>query len=790
MSLLAGARDFAHQARYRSLQLNYGDLLQGTARLLREHPEVRRVLQKKYRWLYVDEFQDTDPIQAEVILWLASDETTPDAATDPFAVRLRPGALFIVGDPKQSIYRFRRADIEVYNRVRRTIEENGGRVLSLVASWRAVSALCTWVTDAFKGVFPETPTAHQAEFQQLKPAQPKAGGGVRVLTHPATLKSGEVVGADAAAIARYIRSECDAGRRQPGDFMILTSKKKHLGTYAAALDGLQVPHEVSGAGAFGDSPEVPALASLLHALSDPDAAVGVVSVLRGPLFGVSDDELFAHKQAGGWFTLRRAPGKEEDETPGHARVLAALDSLSEMARLARALPAPAAVERILESTGFLALAAAKTPGGAEAGDLMHAVDRVREVMESGGTLADAADMLTANITAGDVESWPLEPGRTDVVRVMNLHKAKGLEAAVVFLADPCGGYQSEADIRIDRSPDGAIGYLQIVRKREDGKGAAAIIGEPAGWAACQAVEQPFLDAERERLRYVAATRAKTILVVSRWEKDGKNQPWASFDPFLTGAEELKVPATVAASTPRDVDLSDSSRARMADAREALLKVTKAASFSVESVTGATHRDLIPREDDPAHVLRGSAAVAAPGDIGVAGNESALLLHGPATGVAFGDLVHKLLEFAMRRRAGREEIERFAKWLTFQDAELRTAVPEALAAVERVMASEVWHLAQQANQCDVEIPFTLATAGADLAPALLAGVIDLAFRDDIGWRVVDYKTDQLPAGGAAMLLDKYAAQLDSYRQAWSEISGDPNVRVGLHAVRAGATIWKD
>ena len=96
-------------------------------------------------------------------------------------------------------------------------------------------------------------------------------------------------------------------------------------------------------------------------------------------------------------------------------------------------PLGAALDRILEHTGYLALAAT-TPGGVEAGDLLHALDRVRQVAEDGGSLGDAADALAADSEASnEVESLPLEPGRTDVVRLMNLHKAKGLEADVVFL---------------------------------------------------------------------------------------------------------------------------------------------------------------------------------------------------------------------------------------------------------------------------------------------------------------------------------------------------------------------
>jgi ATP-dependent helicase/nuclease subunit A len=125
-----------------------------------------------------------------------------------------------------------------------------------------------------------------------------------------------------------------------------------------------------------------------------------------------------------------------------------------MFRWTRLLPAGAALERILEHTGYLALAAT-TPGGVQAGDLLHAIDRVRQVTESGQSLAEAASALEADRDVpGDVESLPLEPGRSDVVRVMNLHKAKGLEAPVVFLADPCGGPWRRVDVRVGR--DGAL----------------------------------------------------------------------------------------------------------------------------------------------------------------------------------------------------------------------------------------------------------------------------------------------------------------------------------------------
>jgi ATP-dependent helicase/nuclease subunit A len=772
VTLLGEGRAFARDARAEANRLNYNDLLQKAARLLGGNAEVLQALQQKYRWLFVDEFQDTDPIQAEVILLLASEGQpagTPLLARDPSQVRLRPGALFIVGDPKQSIYRFRRADIQIYNRVRDIIDRPGGQVVPLTATFRAIPGLCEWANDVFESVFPGTPTPYAPKFQPLdpvrRPSEPELRGldaGVRKLTAPDGLtKRDDVVRADADAIARYIRSEIDAGRRTASDFLVLTWKKDKLPKYAAALEALQVPIEVSGAGAFNDSAEVAALAGLLRALSDPDDEVVLVGVLRGPLFGVSDRDLYVHKQAGGRFRRWAAGG-------GHPAVSTALDSLAEMHRLTREFPVPAAVEQILERTGYLALAAASVPGGAEAGDLLNAVNRLRQVVEDGGTLADAADALTEAVEELDVESVPLEPGRGDVVRLMNLHKAKGLEAPVVFLADPGGGWDSKPELRIVREEEQPRGYFQVIKKERGEKRKGQLIAEPPGWEAHAEAEQPFLDAEEDRLRYVAATRARDLLVVSRWEREKtEKHPCAPFEPFLEQAPELRVPKDVAPHKAGARDLSAKTRNRLAAARASRLEEAKAASFAVESVTGRTRPDAAAGGDEDARILRG-----------------------PTTGMEWGDLIHRLLEWAMGRdRSSRADLERYANWVTLENAELRGVLPEAVDLVERVMASKLWQQVRAAEERYVEVPFAVAKPGQDGRPVVLQGVIDLAFRTTDGWKIVDHKTDQLALPDGRELVEKYAEQLEAYAGAWRQVLPSAGVEIGLHAVRAGKVQWQ-
>ena len=804
IELLVDARDYARDMRFGRLALNYGDLLQRAAKLLREQPDVRRALQGKYRWLFIDEFQDTDPIQAEVVLLLAADEAgkqRPARRIDWTKVRPRAGALFVVGDPKQSIFRFRRADIEIYDQVRRIIEKSGGQTVPLEASFRAVPALCNWANDVFATVFPDAPTPQQPAFHRLEPVRDDAPAtGVRVLLHEASVDRNELAGEDAARIADYIRFEIAAGRRRPEDFLILTRIKRNLAVYAAALERLELPVEVSGAGAFGDSEHVRELAALLRSLADPDDGVVLVGVLRGPFFGISDEELFRHRQAGGVFNLarpvtggqveappeaipppppvraRRGPDAgqpslfEVPDEPSRPAAESALVELQAMYRWTRQLPAAAATERILERTGFLALAATGTPGGADAGDLLHAVDRVRQIAEDGGTLAEAAAALTREIEGSDVESLPLEPGRSDVVRVMNLHKAKGLEAPVVFLADPgTSGGSRGVDLRIERDGDRAVGFLRFVRRRNF---AETILGEPDGWADRAAVERQFLDCEEDRLRYVAATRAMYLLVVSRWEKATakKPGPWTAFDTALAGAEELDVgeataPTAVARSSAPD-DLASTAETAASE-RQARLRRAATPAWTVESVTGGERHEITVREDDPARLLRG-----------------------PATGLEWGDLVHKLLEDALRR--GEVDIARLtclAKWLTFGKSELASVIDEAVETVETIAESDLWAEALAAETRHVEVPFAVVEAGSsDSPPVVRHGVIDLVYRTADGWAIVDHKTDQVGAGGPEELADRYRGQLEHYAEAWRAVTRDARVTTGLHVVRAGEVSW--
>ncbi len=738
--ILVEARDRAQKVRREQALLNYQDLLLYAARLLREHPEVRRALQEKFRWLLVDEFQDTDPLQAEILFWLAAENDAPDW----HQVDLRPGALFIVGDPKQSIYRFRRADIDTYQTVRRRIAENGGQVLPLVTSFRSQPALLGWTNRVFSRLFGSGGPA-QAAHQPLEP-DPSRGPatepvGVRTLVIPAATNRSRVGEAEAQAIAAFIASEVTAGRRCWGDFLVLTRVKRPLQTIARALEAQGVPYEATGGSDFSDSESVKLLADLLAVLSDPEDSLRLVGLLRGPLFGLSDAELYLFRRAGGRFTL---PEKaiESDEP-----VAAALSFLIELRALTLSLPPVAAVERVLEKTGLLARAVTLTRGGAEAGRLWQALDLVRRAEQQGGSLADGLRSLQDALESHELESVALEAGKRNVVRIMNLHQAKGLEANVVFLAAPTSSSRFGVDTVIRRQGSEVVGYLEIKHRYK-------ILAHPERWAELQQAESVYLQAEDRRLLYVAATRAAELLVVSRFKE--ARSPWGELEPFLETC--LPLPA----STPPPVP---------GPTLEAL------SACPDESEYASRWQDLAR----PAYRRRSVTAAVREGQsqtlwAALDPPEQA----GPDGGAAWGTLIHRLLEHCMRHPGTSEQdVARLARWLTCTDPDLAGLVEEAVRAVETVRASDFWRQAMEADERLVEVPFALAQPGEDQTPTVYYGVLDLALKQSDGWEVIDYKTDRQALDD---LVERYATQVLTCAELWRHLTGDPVCYAGLFGVR--------
>jgi ATP-dependent helicase/nuclease subunit A len=760
LPLAVEARDAYAAWRRRSGRLNFQDLLVLARDLLRGHPAIREALRARFTPILVDEFQDTDPIQAEILFYLTGAETEEK---DWRRVTPVPGSLFVVGDPKQSIYRFRRADIETYEIVRRRVADSGGRVLDLSTNFRSRGALCDWVNGVFgrPEQFPAAPTREQAAYVPIHPEKPDASPDPRPaalrLEVPTAAKTWPVVQRDAARVAAAIAADVAAGRRRPGDFLVLLRKRRAMPEYARALEEHGVPYEIAGGDAFGGSEELGALLPVLQALADPDDPVPYVAALRGPLFGVDDGALYRFARAGGRFSHRAALPDETD-----ARIRGAAEIFREAERDVETLPPGAAVSRVAGRLGATASAAAKPLGDSRAGNLLKALAAARALSADGLSFPQIVRKLESFRAENMIEQMGLEPGRPGVVRLMTLHGAKGLEAPVVFLADPTGDVAGARNYWIERQGGGpARGHFRIVRRSDSGRKEVEI-ARPAGWAEMSEREDRFDDAEKIRLLYVGATRAADTLVVSvrRGAKGQAGGPWLRLDPYLrAGLPETEAPARTAETAPgNDAPAALAAfRSRLAARKERARRPARAAV----SVTALAHAG-----DAPGRVATGR-------------------------GMEWGRIVHRLLEALMRDRD--LPLRAYAANLFAEEDRPEADLDDAVRLAEAVRDSPLWRRALAAKRRLVEVPFVLSVESRELGAAdappttVLSGAIDLAFEEDGGWVLVDYKSDRIGPDGVGPLAGWYAPQIRMYRRYWDRMTGGKS-RAGLFFVETGEEVW--
>lgn len=758
------------QVRRRTGKLNYQDLLLRASELLRDKPAIRQYFRSRFSHVLVDEFQDTDPIQAEVLLFLT--------ATDPHEQNWRrcapvPGSLFIVGDPKQSIYRFRRADIVTYNQVREIILANGGTVFPLAANFRTIRELVEWGNPIFDHTFPAEANVYSPAScaMQVGREGTTIGDlvGIRVLEVPEPFCNKDAsIDFDADSIARYIRAALDKGWTvprtkkeqeravppvaQPGDFLIVTYRTGNMARYAAKLEELGISHQVTGGSALSQVPELQLLADCLWCITEPENPLALVAVLRGELFGFSDQELYDFRRSGGAFTYRGSLPDGLDPSL-HQRFADTFDRLRWYAQWFKQLPPIAAVERVVVDLGLLPRALSASAGNLRAGSIGKAIEMLRQAQTEFPAVEDLVGYLRGLLEKdAQFDGLPARPHDPSVVRIMNLHKVKGLEAPVVFLADPTGKYSHDIDFHVDRNAAATAGYLAVyAESRSHNK---PLLAHHQDWDTQCQQETKFREAEIHRLMYVAATRAGTQLVISRKVKANKTSYWDFFSSHLETCDILADPGP-----------------RIRPASETSVLDENEISAALADIERRWRQAVSP-----------SYATAAAKQVAV--SAAGLHRHLPAGehGTEWGTVVHILLEAAMRDSAG--DLRSLARSALEEHGLDASLADLAIQTVDAVVSSDLWRRAQAAERRIVEIPFQLCLTAEENEtglPTIIRGVIDLAFRENGVWVIVDYKTDAVIADSLHVAVEYYRPQVDLYARSWSRIINEPVGERGLFFV---------
>ncbi len=727
----------AREVRIDKGRLSFQDLLTLARDLLKDHPHVREWFRRRYRFVLVDEFQDTDPIQAEILFYLTG-EGSGESWRD---LTPRPGSLFIVGDPKQSIYRFRRADIALYQEVKNLIEASGGVVLQLSRNFRSTGVLCDWVNETFRDILPPEGNERQAAMVEVEAYRQDSGGfgGVFSLQAPYMKSSYAFAKAEATGIASWIRDAVESkrvivetGEERPlrwGDFMLLTRTRARLKMYADALERERIPYEITGGRGFGNSQEITALAAFLRAVIDPDDQVSLVAYLRGPLSGVSDDELWQHKKAGGgWSYLAPLPDETADSLRG------AFEHLKMCRDEAVELPPASVIGRAVERFGISPWSLVLEGGQTRSGNLYKALAIARRMSSRGASLTAIVEELTRLMEEpNDLEELSLRGANENVVRIMNLHQAKGLEAPVVFLVDPDAPGDKPPLMHIDRRDDPPRAYVSVTKPK---KYAREVLAQPADWDEKADREREFSTAEDARLLYVAATRARQALVVSTtWtQSSGVKGPWVPLwsDNLPDLPERNEEQST-------------------ADDREI--------AIDVAPVIASIDQRLAAIRQPSWSIRTASGHEGAPVEGAVRGR-----------GASWGRVLHRMLEVVMKD--DQVALAPLARNLLRDEGRAQEDLTEVVEWVERVKETRLWNRARAAERVLVEVPFAVSEND-----VLLRAVADLVFLENGRWIVVDYKSDATE-GRLDQLVAHYRSQIETYARIWHQQTGEETVGVLL------------
>ena len=522
-------------------RLDFHDLLV-LARSLLRHPvhgaRVRARLGRTYRRLLLDELQDTDPIQIELAVRIAAADPAGEAAgRAPWSeVAVAPGGLFMVGDPKQSIYRFRRADIATFLEAESRFGPEGGGVVSLTANFRTVAPVVEWVNHTLGALMAEAPAQSdlpsQPRYVALDAVRPDPPDGPPVavlgrLDHDADISADGLRSAEAAevaaAVARVVTEGWavgdGAGGWRParlGDIAILVPARTSLPFLEDALEAAGVPFRAEASSLVYASRAVRDLLMVLRAVADPTDHLRIVAALRTPLLGCGDDDLFRFRRqrGGSWSYLARQPAGVPPDDP----VRAGLDVLRQLHEQRHWRSPSELLERIARDCRAFELGFAERRPRDTWRRLRFVIDQARAWTDAtGGTLRHYLVWVDQQSAEGARVAEAVLPETDDeAVRIMTIHAAKGLEFPVTVLSGLTTVPQARRAPAEVAFPAGSetVGYRF---------GRHVLTQEFERWLPID--EQMGYD-ERIRLLYVACTRARDHLVVSLHRRQRARPPEA------------------------------------------------------------------------------------------------------------------------------------------------------------------------------------------------------------------------------------------------------------------------
>ncbi|MGA8015754.1 MAG: UvrD-helicase domain-containing protein, partial [Candidatus Dormiibacterota bacterium] len=531
---------YAEERRMRGV-VTYHDLLVRARNLVRDHRDVALALRERWDYVAVDEFQDTDPLQAELALRLCAAVDEPTA--DWRAQALTPGRLCVVGDPKQSIYRFRRADIALYAAVESALLAADPLARArLSVNFRSGRRIIDAVNAVFGGEaglmrLGGSGAGVQAPYVDLVAHAPEIEGSVSVFGGLVEGVASLMWRREARATVAMVRRIRDQGwtlgeghdrATRPcrlEDICILMPSRTNLRNLERELEVAGVRYRLESGSLIIATQEVRDLLNILRSVDDPSDEVALVAALRSPAYGCSDAELVRWRAADGRWSYRH-PGSGDG-----LRVATALGDLGDLHERRHQWSVPGLIEEVLSRRLLRALAFDDWRPQEAHRRYRFVAEQARALARSGRpTLHDTVDHLERLARDPSYDSVVRDGSADeDCVRVMTVHAAKGLEFPIVIVTGLGRKPQNTRPVMVT---DHLTGRVEL---RASGKFTTA------GWGELDAREKEMEAAERVRLLYVALTRPRDHLVVSLFRATkGEDTDAGHLDALLRGREDVAV----------------------------------------------------------------------------------------------------------------------------------------------------------------------------------------------------------------------------------------------------------
>jgi ATP-dependent helicase/nuclease subunit A len=747
------------QARAREGTLVFDDLILRPRDLLREHPDAVRVLRSRYDVLLIDEFQDTDPLQVDIALAFA---------TDPATGELEPGRLFLVGDPKQSIYRFRRADMAIYSATGEQVKRHDGAFPALALNRRSRAVIVDWVNSVFACIIGEGDRSEiQPPYRAIEADRTDAlaGPGVALIGAQIADPAARVRRRETSAIAAHCRAAIDEGWQvavadgdaRPASFRdiaILIPTRTILISLERALASGGVPYRIEGGSLIYQTQEVRDLLNCLTAIDDPADEVAVAGALRSAAFACSDVDLARHRAGGGHFNYL---GSSLAERAGP--VADALRSLAEYHESRHDGSIAALVERFVAERGLAEIGLLVDATRDSFRRMRFVIEQARAFEAAGPeSLRSFVGWLESRAGGGilDNEGAGLDDDE-DAVRVLTIHRSKGLEFPIVFVA----GLGSAPN---HRAPVFAVDHTGGRVAVSIGAKTSRTRFELGDAEALHLIEAAHAEAELDRLLYVAATRARDHLIISIYhpEKVPKCAARRLLDGGFAGAVTPARPELLASVgrplapfADMEVDLPDGVTAASFDAaRASLIERARTRRYTSATAIGAQELRKEEPQDETEPWARGRG------------------------GTHVGRAVHATIQ-SVALDADAAQIAAFARAQSVAEA-IPERAEEVAALARAALASEAAQRARSGRRALREVPFAVRYDA-----TVLEGFIDLVIEGaDGGIEIVDWKTDHIGAAEVPARLIQYELQAGLYALGLEAATGRAVTRITYVFAAAG------